>query len=75
MKELTATVCITLCIQIILGLTQGSSFHKYVKLFGYLIVMFVCFSMFFAMWNDYALLADEKMHEIEESTKAWMQWR
>lgn len=74
MKQLSVIVYITLSIQLLLSLLDGSSFHKYIKLFGYLIIMYVCFSVALSIWDRYDFYLAQKLYQLESLENDWMQW-
>lgn len=69
MSGLKVVVCGVLCIQFLLSLLEGSSFHKYVKLFGYLIIMYMCCSLIFSVFSKLPEGAGVALEQMEEAEK------
>lgn len=66
MNKLKVLVCGVLCIQFLLSLLEGSSFHKYVKLFGYLIIMYMCCSLIFSVLHKLPESTEKMIKEFEQ---------
>lgn len=75
MSALKILVCGVLFIQILLSLLEGSSFHKYVKLFGYLLIMYMCCSFMLTVISKLPETVDSvlKQYEQTENNLLWGQ--
>lgn len=69
METLKILVCGILCIQLLLSLTEGSSFHKYIKFFGGLMIMYMCCFLILSVFPNCAEKIEEafsKFGQVED---------
>lgn len=70
-QSLRAFVYTVICIECLLQLTSGNVYHRYMKLFGYILIMCVSCNMIFGVLNQ----VEEKTRHMDEMYKEWLeQW-
>ena len=74
MSTIKVLVYAMICIQFLLSLIEGSSFYKYVKLFSYLVILYLCCSFVFSMISNTEAYFQNTTQQYDQMDYWWLRW-